>query len=104
MLTADDSPGHGIALDDATGAKIIVDSLCIGCHLCTIACPFGTVWTLPQNDKAAKCNLCGGQPACVVSCPTSAIEFGSPSGDWFEAWGDQVNTRFVEALNTDSDA
>ena len=92
-------PVNAIAIDDATGAKIILDSLCIGCHLCTIACPFGTVWTLPETDKAAKCNLCGGDPACVSSCPTDAIQYvdAGKSGDWFADWGKQVASSFAEA-------
>ena len=92
-------PVNAIALDSSTGAKIVLDALCIGCHLCTIACPFGTVWTLPQNDKAAKCNLCGGQPACIVSCPTSAIQLEEVRSDgWFASWGERVHSRYVEAL------
>lgn len=92
-------PVNAISIDASTGAKIVRDALCIGCHLCTVSCPFGTVWTLPQNDKAAKCNLCGGQPACAVSCPTAAIEIAdSKSGvDWFPAWGEKVHQRYVEA-------
>src|SRR5213075_904809 len=52
---------------------------------CIIACPFGTVFTLPGSDKAAKCNLCGGQPACATACPTSAIEWTDrkDTGSWF---------------------
>ena len=67
--------------------------------LCTIACPFGTVFTLPGTDKAAKCNLCGGQPACATSCPTDAIEYveAEEAGGWFADWGDKVQTRHVEA-------
>ena len=93
-------PTNAIGVDAATGAKVVTDSLCIGCHLCTIACPFGTVFTLPQNDKAAKCDLCGGDPACAVSCPTNAIEFidsDDKAGEWFGDWGERVNSRYVEA-------
>ncbi|MCP4191890.1 MAG: 4Fe-4S dicluster domain-containing protein [Planctomycetaceae bacterium] len=96
-------PVNAIAIDDSTGAKIILDSLCIGCHLCTIACPFGTVWTLPETDKAAKCNLCDGNPACVTSCPTDAIQYvdAKASGDWFADWGKKVAASFAEANSTD---
>ena len=62
-------PVNAITLSDG-GAKVVVDASCIGCHLCTIACPFGTIWTQPADDHATKCNLCGGDPACVTSCPT----------------------------------
>lgn len=95
-------PVNAIAIDPATGAKVVMDKLCIGCHLCTLACPFGTVFTLPQSDKAAKCNLCGGNPACAVACPTDAIQFidSDSAGDWFGAWGSKVNSNYLEAVVT----
>ena len=79
-------PVNAIGVDGDSGAKIISESLCIGCHLCTIACPFGTVYTLPVTDTASKCNLCGGQPACEAACPTAAIEFvdADQGGEWLE--------------------
>ena len=78
---------------------MVLDALCIGCHLYTIACPFGTVWTLPKNDKAAKCNLCDGQPACAVSCPTDAIKVteSSQAVDWFADWADRVHSNYTES-------
>ena len=92
-------PVNAIAIDP-TGAKVVIGELCVGCHLCTIACPFGTVFTLPGTDYASKCNLCGGQPACATACPTGAIEWGDgkPAGSWFGPWGDKVDHRFEEAL------
>lgn len=93
-------PVNAIAIDESNGAKVVIESLCVGCHLCTIACPFGTVFTLPETDKAAKCNLCGGEPACVMACPTDAIEFveQETAGNWFESWGERVNSKYVDAL------
>jgi anaerobic carbon-monoxide dehydrogenase iron sulfur subunit len=92
-------PVNAITVDDQTGAKIVLDKLCIGCHLCTIACPFGTVFTTPINDKAGKCNLCGGDPACAVSCPTDAIRFvdSDQIDDWFAPWSKKVHENFAEA-------
>jgi len=92
-------PTHAIGVDDATGAKIVTESLCIGCHLCTLSCPFGVVFTMPETGHAAKCNLCGGDPACAVSCPTSAIEYVEvdETGSWFEPWGEKVNENYLEA-------
>lgn len=93
-------PVNAIATDPATGAKLVLDKVCVGCHLCTIACPFGTVFTLPGTDKASKCNLCGGQPACATACPTEAITWKDRNGDgsWFGPWGDKVTGRFLEAV------
>ncbi len=91
-------PVNAITIDETTGAKVVLDQLCIGCHLCTIACPYGTVFTSPIDDTATKCNLCGGDPACVTSCPTSAIEFVDAESphDWFTAWSEKVNRNYVE--------
>ena len=93
-------PVNAIAIDAASGAKVVVDRLCIGCHLCTIACPFGTVFTLPQSGKAAKCDLCHGQPACAAACPTQAIQFGASSrpGAWLEPWAAKVHRSHVAAF------
>lgn len=95
-------PVNAISVEQPTGAKVVSDQLCIGCHLCTIACPFGTVFSLPSTDKASKCNLCGGNPACAVACPTDAIEFAETddAGEWFGPWAEKVNSNFVEAANS----
>ncbi len=92
-------PVNAIGVESGSGAKIVSDSLCIGCHLCTVACPFGTVYTLPMTDTASKCNLCGGEPACESACPTSAIEFidSDESGSWLEPWAETVNSKYVAA-------
>ena len=73
-------PVNAIAIDPVYGAKVVLSQACVGCHLCTIACPFGTVFTLPGTDLAYKCNLCGGQPACAAACPTGAITY--IDADW----------------------
>ncbi len=94
-------PVNAIAIDPATRAKVVLGEVCVGCHLCTIACPFGTVFTLPGSGKAGKCNLCGGQPACATACPTGAIEWaeGDGAGSWFGPWGDKVDRRYREAVS-----
>jgi Fe-S-cluster-containing hydrogenase component 2 len=68
-------PVDAIAYDAATGAKTILDSACVGCKVCTIACPFGTVNYNSDTGKVIKCDLCGGDPACAKACPTQAITY-----------------------------
>ena len=36
-------PVEAITVDKATGAKVVNESTCVGCKVCTIACPFGTI-------------------------------------------------------------
>lgn len=94
-------PVNAISIDPDTQAKIVTKDLCIGCHLCTIACPYGTVFTLPGSDKADKCNLCGGDPACARACPTGAIQYKeTETGSWFPAWGERVQQNFEQARKT----
>lgn len=55
---------------------------CIGCRMCTFACPYG----VPQYDevegKTSKCSMCkeriekGMTPRCVEACPGGNLVFG----------------------------
>jgi len=88
-------PVNAIALDPTTGAKVVMDNVCVGCAVCAIACPYGTMFYNPDTHKAFKCDLCGGDPACVKACPTDAIEYVEiEQPDWLAAWAQRVNDRF----------
>ncbi|MGI9950774.1 4Fe-4S dicluster domain-containing protein [Moorellaceae bacterium AZ2] len=41
---------------------------CTGCQLCMEACPHGAIFFDADRGVAFKCNLCGGEPACVTMC------------------------------------
>jgi Fe-S-cluster-containing dehydrogenase component len=75
-------PTGAITKDDRTGAIVVNQTLCIGCHSCALACPFG-VPRYDKDDKMQKCNLCierieaGLEPACVRVCPVGALTFES---------------------------
>lgn len=55
---------------------------CIGCKECMFACPFGIPKFDKVTNKVAKCDFCftrlaANQPqACVLSCPTGALQVG----------------------------
>lgn len=68
-------PVEAIQLNKLTGAKVVNESVCVGCKVCTIACPFGTVNYNEDSGKVIKCDLCGGDPECAKACPTSAIAY-----------------------------
>jgi len=73
-------PVDAIVLDQTTGAKVVKMGTCVGCKVCTIACPFGTINYVHETGKVQKCDLCGGDPACVAACPTGAIAY--VEADW----------------------
>ena len=56
---------------------------CIGCGYCIAGCPFNIPRMDKKENKVYKCTLCsdrvavGQEPACVKTCPTGAIQFGS---------------------------
>jgi carbon-monoxide dehydrogenase iron sulfur subunit len=93
-------PVNAIAINPDTDAKVVLDSVCVGCALCVVACPFGTILMDPRTKKAFKCDLCGGDPACVKSCPTAAIEFTKLEElDWgIGPWAERINRNYAEAL------
>ena len=68
-------PVDAIKVNALTGAKEVHTELCVGCKVCTIACPFGTINYNAASGKVMKCDLCQGNPACASACPTQAITY-----------------------------
>jgi sulfite dehydrogenase (quinone) subunit SoeB len=70
------------------GIVLVNESICIGCKLCSWACPYGAREFDPDAGVMKKCTLCidriyndnlaeeERQPACVMVCPTKARFFG----------------------------
>lgn len=70
-------PVNALARDPGTAAVIVDQETCLGCGLCVAACPFGHMQIDESLRKAAKCDLCGGNPTCVLMCMARALHFGS---------------------------
>jgi carbon-monoxide dehydrogenase iron sulfur subunit len=51
------------------------ETKCIGCRMCSLACPFGAVAYETSRSRILKCDLCDGTPECAVFCPVGAIEY-----------------------------
>jgi len=70
-------PTGAIKVDEVTGARVIDEALCIGCQECIKHCPYNPPRIRYDNVKkrATKCNLCGGDPACVKICPRGALTY-----------------------------
>ncbi len=58
-----------------TGAALVKEELCLGCKECVNACPLGAVEMHPGKRVALRCDLCGGDPACVRHCSYKALKF-----------------------------
>jgi len=63
-------PQGAIVADPSTGARVVDAERCIGCGMCTGACPWQMIAVDPQTRKSTKCTLCG---ECVSACPTGAL-------------------------------
>lgn len=59
------------AITEDNGMVVIDEDACIGCEACVEACPYNAIRM--QDDKAWKCDFCGGDPACVKECVTGAL-------------------------------
>ena len=93
-------PVNAIDVDEVSGAKVVLDQVCVGCKLCVIACPFGTIFFDPASQVAAKCDLCAGEPACARACPTAAIGFGEGDpGAWVGPFGAKVDGAYRRAVD-----
>lgn len=76
-------PSPGAIVKYANGIVDFISENCIGCGYCVKGCPFDVPRISTKDNKAYKCSLCsdrvgvGLEPACVKTCPTGAIQFGS---------------------------
>jgi formate dehydrogenase iron-sulfur subunit len=76
-------PSPGAIVQYSNGIVDFHQEHCIGCGYCITGCPFDIPRISKKDSKAYKCSLCsdrvavGLEPACVKTCPTGAIVFGS---------------------------
>ena len=62
-------PVDAFYYDPKTNVAVIAQDKCIQCMECVPGCPFDTIYVAPSGELL-KCDLCGGEPACVDACAT----------------------------------
>jgi len=76
-------PAPGAILQYSNGIVDFQEEFCIGCGYCISGCPFNIPRLRRVDSKIYKCTLCsdriavGLEPACIKTCPTQALSFGS---------------------------
>ncbi len=76
-------PAPGAIVQYSNGIVDFQQDQCIGCGYCQTGCPFNIPRYSLKDNKAYKCTLCsdrvavGLEPACIKTCPTQALSFGS---------------------------
>ena len=82
------------------GIVLVDEAICIGCKLCSWACPYGAREFDADEGVMKKCTLCidriynehlpveDRQPACVMVCPVNARHFGDLGDPEFGGFGD----------------
>ncbi len=62
---------------NGTGPVLVDHGRCVGCWMCIMACPYGSVERDFRNGRRiiSKCDLCPDRrtPACVDACPNRAL-------------------------------
>ncbi|HTP51968.1 MAG TPA: formate dehydrogenase subunit beta [Anaeromyxobacteraceae bacterium] len=76
-------PSPGAIVQYQNGIVDFQQDHCIGCGYCIAGCPFNIPRLRKEDSRVYKCTLCsdrvavGLEPACIKSCPTQALSFGS---------------------------
>jgi formate dehydrogenase iron-sulfur subunit len=76
-------PADGAIVQFTNGIVDFQHEKCIGCGYCVSGCPFNIPKFNSESKKMFKCTLCsdrvavGLEPACIKSCPTGCLHFGS---------------------------
>jgi formate dehydrogenase iron-sulfur subunit len=84
-------PADGAIVQYTNGIVDFNQANCIGCQYCVSGCPFNIPKFNSTTKKVYKCTLCsdrvgaGLEPACIKSCPTGCLHFGSKEDMKFEA-------------------
>jgi formate dehydrogenase iron-sulfur subunit len=92
-------PADGAIVQYTNGIVDFQQDNCIGCGYCISGCPFNIPKFNSVTKRVYKCTLCadrvqeGLEPACIKSCPTGCLHFGSKDDMKFLAEQRSVQLR-----------
>ncbi len=76
-------PADAIKQTEEGIVQSALQSRCIGCSNCVLACPFGVPKYVADFDQMMKCDMCtdrtseGLTPMCASVCPSEALWYGT---------------------------
>lgn len=81
------------------GTVQLDENVCINCGVCVSACRFEAI-KLDEASMPILCDLCGGDPACVLKCPTKAMTF--QESDFFSEQPDEAYKKLRRRWGLDA--
>lgn len=90
-------PTGALSRNPETLAVDYNEEKCIRCKSCVYACPFGNCHFDAAYLHIAKCDLCGGDPACARFCPSGALVFDTqpPKGEINREDAPKIRMKFT---------
>ncbi len=71
-------PKKALSRDEETGVIRLDEEKCNGCAWCIETCEFGVIALHPTKKTMIVCDLCDGDPKCVLYCPKDALSLKTP--------------------------
>ena len=71
-------PGDALSREKEYGPLTLIVERCSSCSSCILSCPFEVLHMGGRRQVPQPCDLCGGSPECVKSCPAGALELIGP--------------------------
>ena len=94
-------PKNALSVNRNTGSIEVDSKVCTSCGSCAKACPAKAITFHPVEHYPLICDLCGGNPQCVVHCTSNTLEFRVGPAYIFGEPGEKVfdsPERIFEAL------
>jgi anaerobic carbon-monoxide dehydrogenase iron sulfur subunit len=68
-------PAHALSREGGDAALTLDEQKCSSCGNCVDACPAGCIFLDNETNLPVSCDLCSGQPQCVMLCHSNCLTF-----------------------------